>query len=353
MLQLQDRSLAIFVVTVVFLGISSITVCLRCFVRLKIVKAFGWDDGLMVFAWILNIFFALCGITGALRGFGQRKEVLLREGRLETAMFWWWLGQTSYVWVCGVAKSSIAVTLLRLTVSRVHTVILSAVIAVTVVVGLVFCVTPVSFFWQRVRPGAEGRCFDPDNIINIAYVYSVSAACCDLTLGLLPVFLVWNLQMNTRSKTALAGILGIGCVASAAVIVRIPYLHDYKSDDFLYTSANISIWSNVEAGLGIAAGSLVTLRPLFRWFRDPSSAGSRSKRTADMPLHSVNLRRSGGRSGSKYWRSDIDDVDTLAVVTASPQGSGNSSQENLNPKQEPYLGGVHVQKSFFISEHQP
>jgi hypothetical protein len=51
-----------------------------------------------------------------------------------------------------------------------------------------------------------------DGIIDIAYVYSVTATCCDLTLGLLPISLVWNLQMNARTKAALAGILGMGCV---------------------------------------------------------------------------------------------------------------------------------------------
>ena len=51
-----------------------------------------------------------------------------------------------------------------------------------------------------------------DSIIAIAYVYSVTATLCDLTLGLLPIFLVWNLQMNWRTKYALAGILGMGCV---------------------------------------------------------------------------------------------------------------------------------------------
>lgn len=53
---------------------------------------------------------------------------------------------------------------------------------------------------------------DLDSIIAIAYVYSVTATCCDLTLGLLPIFLVWNLQMNLRTKAALAAILGMGCV---------------------------------------------------------------------------------------------------------------------------------------------
>jgi hypothetical protein len=67
----------------------------------------------------------------------------------------------------------------------------------------------------------------------MSYVYSATAALCDFTLGILPVFLVWNLQMNVRTKAALAGILALGGIASAAVIVRIPYLSDYKDPDFL------------------------------------------------------------------------------------------------------------------------
>jgi hypothetical protein len=53
MLPLEGRSLSIFIVTTVFLGFSFIAVCLRCFVRLRIVKAFGWDDALMVFAMVI------------------------------------------------------------------------------------------------------------------------------------------------------------------------------------------------------------------------------------------------------------------------------------------------------------
>jgi hypothetical protein len=51
-----------------------------------------------------------------------------------------------------------------------------------------------------------------DSIIAMAWVYSIVATLCDLTLGLLPLFLVWNLQMNLRTKAALASILCMGCV---------------------------------------------------------------------------------------------------------------------------------------------
>ncbi|KAJ5360929.1 hypothetical protein N7517_010120 [Penicillium concentricum] len=373
MLPLEGRSQSIFIVTTIFLGISFIAVCLRCFVRLRLVKAFGWDDTFMVCAMLMNILFALCGITGALYGIGQKLDTLIERGTMETAMFWWWLGQTSYVWTCALAKLSIASALLRLTVSKAHKLVLWAVIGVTCTVGLVFWFMltlqcqPVEFFWQRVRVYTNpkvvitGTCMELDNIIAIAYVYSITATLCDLTLGLLPIALVWNLQMNLRTKSALAGILGMGCIASAAVIIRIPFLHDYKDVDFLYATANISIWSNVEAGLGIAAGSLVTLRPLFRWFRDPSSMGgskSKTKRTGgSMPLSSVNGVRSS-TSNPQYWRPDLDREDQPTVITTIHTSNGSdasrtSSQEDLNPTNGgTFFQGVNVQKTFYVSEDQ-
>ncbi|CAI7609161.1 uncharacterized protein N7487_002112 [Penicillium crustosum] len=372
MLPLEGRSQSIFIVTTVFLGISFIAVCLRCFVRIRLVKAFGWDDTFMVCAMLLNILFGLCGITGALYGMGQRSDDLVKRGTMETAMFWWWLGQTSYVWTCAMAKISIAFALLRLTVSNVHKLVLWVVIGVTCIIGIVFWFMltlqcqPVEFFWQRVRllsnphANVSGNCMNLDNIIAMAYVYSITATLCDLILGLLPIALVWNLQMNIRTKCALAGILGMGCIASAAVIVRIPFLHDYKDDDFLYATANISIWSNVEASLGIAAGSLVTLRPLFRWFRDPSSMGgskSKSKRTGgSMPLSSINGVRST-TSNPQYWRPDLDQEEHTVITTVhtsnGSEASRTSSQEDLNPAHGgTFFHGVNVQKTFYVSEDQ-
>ncbi|KAJ5861975.1 hypothetical protein N7455_006043 [Penicillium solitum] len=42
-----------------------------------------------------------------------------------------------------------------------------------------------------------------------------------------------------------------------AVIIRMPFLHYAGKPDFLHETTQVSIWSNVEASLGIAAVSLV------------------------------------------------------------------------------------------------
>lgn len=47
---LAGPSLAILVVSLVMMALSIVSVLLRMFVRIYIVRAFGWDDGLMVAA---------------------------------------------------------------------------------------------------------------------------------------------------------------------------------------------------------------------------------------------------------------------------------------------------------------
>lgn len=69
---------------------------------------------------------------------------------------------------------------------------------------------PVDHFWHRLT--STGKCIDTDYVLDIAYLYSVTATICDFILGLLPIALVWKLHMSQQTKAALAGILSMGCV---------------------------------------------------------------------------------------------------------------------------------------------
>lgn len=48
----DDRSLTVKAVAASFMSVASVTVILRCYVRLCIVKGFGWDDAMMVIAMV-------------------------------------------------------------------------------------------------------------------------------------------------------------------------------------------------------------------------------------------------------------------------------------------------------------
>jgi hypothetical protein len=75
----------------------------------------------------------------------------------------------------------------------------------------IFECRPVDYFWNRFQ--IQGKCLDTNILLGIAYMYSVCAALSDLTIGILPIFLMWKLQMNKRLKIAIAGILGIGSMS--------------------------------------------------------------------------------------------------------------------------------------------
>lgn len=47
-------------------------------------------------------------------------------------------------------------------------------------------------------------------------------------------------------------------------MVRFAYLPRFRDPDFLWATTDIAIWSTVEQGLAVAAGSMATLRPLVK-----------------------------------------------------------------------------------------
>lgn len=89
--------------------------------------------------------------------------------------------------------------------------------------------------------------------------------------------------------------------------------------NFPDATANISIWSNVEAGLGITAGSLVTVRPLFRFFRGTGYDQQQSSRTADA------WQLAGMNVNADRLPQDIQEVDRIwRVSTGAETGDGIS-----------------------------
>lgn len=136
-----------------------------------------------------------------------------------------------------LSKISIGCFLLRISVKRIHTwIIYAAMFVSTFACTAFFFVTlfqchPVKYFWQKSLD--DGTCINNTVIIALGFVYSIFSIIADFTFALLPAFLVWNLQLKRRTKIALIPLLTMGCVASAAVIARLPFLPKLNSPDFL------------------------------------------------------------------------------------------------------------------------
>lgn len=106
--------------------------------------------------------------------------------------------------------------------------------------------------------------------------------------------------------------------ASTATLVRLRYLFSYNDpSDYLYNIANIAIWSIIESGTGLIAGSLPALRPLLKYvpFLGGESGAGSSDRTK-----SAGVKASASGGGITFRRSRHTSRHKLDVLNPNPGG---------------------------------
>ncbi|KAI9369403.1 hypothetical protein BJX61DRAFT_536466 [Aspergillus egyptiacus] len=260
-------SAAVCGVAAAFLTMSIIAVILRCYVRLCIVKSFGWDDSVMILAMLFFIAYCGCTIGGSIWGTGKYLSDLAVKQQ------YWFFCKVTYPVASVLAKVSVCIFLRVIPVPS-YRITLYTVTAFAVVTGIIFFVvlmiqcSPVSYWWTQMSGDTDGECGHLYAVSITLYVFSGASVVFDMTVGILPVMLVRKLQMNRSTKAAIVVLLGMACVASIAIIVRMPFVQSNHNPEYLYTTdkSQVVIWSAVETGLSITAGSLATIRPLFRVF---------------------------------------------------------------------------------------
>ncbi|KAM0272113.1 hypothetical protein ACHAPA_002409 [Fusarium lateritium] len=308
--ELQAVCYTLLIASVIALG-------LRVFVRVRLVKNFGFDDWCMCCALVTFFLFVFSALMGVHHGTGRHRDDLDPSDFKEAMKYWWWC----YLWYCLTmiaSKISIGYLLLRITNRKLDIWIIYGVMAITVSTGVVFffvtlfqC-SPISFFWNKDQPGT---CVKPEVIMALTYLYSVFSVISDFTCAILPMFLVAKLNMGRKTKLALIPIMAMACVASSAVVVRFAFVKDFKNPDFLWATIDIAIWSTTEQGLAITAGSLATLRPLLRSLGRRlgiSTSGRSELRDTDQHMGSGGFRTAGGTNGSANKQRDLFSLATFA-----------------------------------------
>ncbi|KAK7425045.1 hypothetical protein QQZ08_008321 [Neonectria magnoliae] len=301
MADIENRGPQLLAVNITFLTTALICILLRCYVRIFMVHAFGTDDWLMVVGTVFFTLYASFSTTGIHYGTGRHHDDL-EDKNIYTAMMCWWF---CYLWYCLAmisSKISIGWFLLRVTTSKVHKWVIYMAMLSTALSGAVFFFVtlfqchPVSFFWNKDQ---DGTCIKADVVIALATLYSVTAVISDFIFAILPGLIIWKLQLHKRTKVLLIPLLAMGCVASSAVVARFPYLPKLRDSDFLWNTLDVAIWSTVEQGLAITAGSLATLRPLLKLaaYRLGLTSKPISVRPSDYGLSS---RHMGGSKNESY-----------------------------------------------------
>ncbi|KAM5355004.1 hypothetical protein ACJ41O_001650 [Fusarium nematophilum] len=340
MADIPNRGPQLLAVNIFFLVTALISMIMRCYVRSVMVKAFGIDDWLMVAGTVIFTLYASFSSAGVHYGTGRHHDDLEKDN-VHTAMMCWWFCYLWYALAMVLSKISIGWFLLRVTTSKVHRWIIYIAMLSTAMSGMVFFFVtlfqcrPIPYFWNKDLPG---KCINPEVVIALATVYSVSSVISDFIFAILPGLIIWKLQLHQRTKILLIPLLAMGCVASSAVVARFPYLPKLKEPDFLWNTLDIAIWSTVEQGLAITAGSLATLRPLLKLaaFRLGLTSKPISHRPSDYGLSNPNAPASG--TGAYFGRRDAYTLSSIGADgtpadTREPKtGFNSTSSGELTPK---------------------
>jgi hypothetical protein len=127
---------------------------------------------------------------------------------------WFLFGSMNYTISVVPIKSSICVQLLRITsgIKRVYAYILYSVIALTtctMIVRLVVWTTRCRPFAANWNP-ALGKCGSTEVVLQVSYFFSSVCILTDWVCAILPIFLLWNVQLSLRRKLQVGFVLSLG-----------------------------------------------------------------------------------------------------------------------------------------------
>jgi hypothetical protein len=86
---------------------------------------------------------------------------------------------------------------------------------------LLFTCSPVDFFWNRVLGASNGTCLSNSVQAGISYTQAILSFLSDFALALLPIWILWGVNMPFRLKATVTGLLAAGI---AWVIIYIYYV---------------------------------------------------------------------------------------------------------------------------------
>lgn len=149
-------------------------------------------------------------------GTGKLTEVLTME-EIQEGLFSWYVCEVIYAPTSAMVRTSVAIFLLRVANEPIHRWIIWVNLAVIYIISAVFffivifqC-SPPSYFYDQVK-GQQGSCVNLNVVPNVTIAHSAIGAACDLVFASLPIVMMWNVQLNKRTKAVIAFLLSMGFV---------------------------------------------------------------------------------------------------------------------------------------------
>ncbi|KAF2126638.1 hypothetical protein P153DRAFT_359602 [Dothidotthia symphoricarpi CBS 119687] len=252
----------------------AVVVLLRCYVRIWMLQSFGKDDWAILFAFVFATATYIIYVIQTTVGIGRHLVVIqMDKDRYREFLR---LRQTQSILVAiGVAliKVSVACFLLRLVTKKAYAWFLHG-LNIFMTLFTAACVGTLAAWDLRLRPPPLGsgtaKCFNSQTFTAIGLMNTIVTIATDFLLALLPIPLIWNLQLNIRTRVSLILVLALGLFAGIACVIKSKKQAKFFDNPDPYVYDTFTMWRFIEFDVGIIAASLPALKPLFSQFLNAS-----------------------------------------------------------------------------------
>ncbi|KAE8354306.1 hypothetical protein BDV28DRAFT_87856 [Aspergillus coremiiformis] len=270
------RGNSVLIVTIVFATLAFLVTCLRLYTRFKITCSPGIDDLLIVVALAFTIAMCiiLCLLTEQYGGNRHIWDVPLEW--FSTVSKLNLLFQTLFSLSSSITKIALLWFCKRLlgagskglyntyNMALNGAIVMVALLCLSFLFVCTFQCSPIHAYWDY-KPTYPHHCLNEGAYIFASSVINIVT---DFLSTVVPMPLIWNLNLPARQRIAVMSIFGLGIVVNIAGIARTVYAYKslIGSDDTTWWGWLGLLSSSVEINLGLICASAPALRPLITHF---------------------------------------------------------------------------------------
>jgi hypothetical protein len=258
----------------------------RIYSRGILIKNWGWDDTLIIFAWVFSM--TVVALVGVESHFGlghQHKDIPLRYQAIAIKCSYFTI--IFYQACLLITKLSILFFYLRILKLRLQRILIWCTIGFVCTYGAVlipFSAMVCNPITHRFPFPPNGKCFSYYPIMTASVIIHTST---DIWLIVLVIPHILKMSVPRRQKLGLAFLLTLGLFDGVASLTRLSVAYKFLNRSLAqWDSFSFAIWTTLETSLGIVCASAPMLRPMVRQLmgKKPSSGPE---------IMNVNVPRSG------------------------------------------------------------
>ncbi|KAK0620764.1 hypothetical protein B0T14DRAFT_430816 [Immersiella caudata] len=257
-----NNAYLVYIPSAVFVVVCPVLMGLRIWARLKKGGKLGADDWTAVVALIFTVLTEGFLVASCQYGMGRHWATIDKANRFETQKYFF-MAQVTYKAAINLVKCCILLLYLRLFQVvrwfRISCWALLAIVAIyctASIAATIFQCQPVIRAFDKDTPG---HCLDTAKFWFANAGFSIAT---DVIILLLPMPLVWKLEVPRTQKVALVAVFAVGIFVVVTSCLRVTTLDLFAtSPDHTYNIANV-MWTIIEPNVAVVCSCLPILRPL-------------------------------------------------------------------------------------------